>query len=481
MKSRSFPLTRVFVALVAAFALQLHADKAEINLDTKPISPATKQKTSFAPILKTVTPSVVNVFTTKTVKMERHPMMDDPFFRRFFGVPQQPREAPERHQSSLGSGVILSADGYILTNNHVIAESDEIKVALANSDEEYIAKLIGTDPKTDIAVLKIDAKDLPAIIVGDSETLEVGDLVFAIGNPFGVGQTVTSGMVSAVGRGNLGITDYENFIQTDASINPGNSGGALIDAEGRLVGINTAILSRTGGNNGIGFAVPINMARSVMERLLEHGRVVRGFLGVVIQPVTKDLADRFDLKDNEGALISEVMDDSAAEEGGIKAGDVVIKFDGREVEDVRKLRLMVEATPPNKKVEVVVVRNGKRKAIDIKLKELPGDGELASMGSDSYIQSKFTKGLDLQSVDREMRRALDLPRDLEGALVASVDPESPAAEAGLRKGDIILEIEHQSVDNAADAYRKLADIKGDSALLYIMSNGRKRYVAMTSK
>src|SRR5882724_1863047 len=311
----------------AATLPRLNVQNSALNRD-KP------QPASFAPIVKKVSPSVVNIYTTKTVRENpaMSPLLDDPFFRQYFGVPLE--NAPrERREQALGSGVIISEDGYILTNNHVVDGADEIKAALADDKTVYDAKVIATDPQTDIAVIKVDAKKLPAIAITDSDLLEVGDTVLAIGNPFGVGQTVTTGIVSAKGRGGMGIVDYEDFIQTDASINPGNSGGALVDIEGRLVGINQSIISRSGGNQGIGFAVPINLARYVMERLITDGKVSRGYLGVIIQPLTPELAKEFKLPENTGALVGEVAPKSPAAEAGLKEGDVIIDFNGKKVTD----------------------------------------------------------------------------------------------------------------------------------------------------
>ncbi|HEY6169556.1 MAG TPA: trypsin-like peptidase domain-containing protein, partial [Verrucomicrobiae bacterium] len=306
--SKASPL----IALLLAFSVvdgKLFALPApRLHLDEKPLATAVKSSTSYAPVIKKAAPSVVNIYTTKTIRETRRmsPLFDDPFFRRFFGQEFDDRSSsrPRTHEEqSLGSGVIISEDGYLLTANHVVEGADEVKVALANDHTTFTAKVIGTDPQTDVAVIKVEATKLPAITIGDSDRLEVGDTVLALGNPFGVGQTVTMGIVSATGRGGFGIVDYEDFIQTDASINPGNSGGALIDAEGRLVGINTAILSRSGGNQGVGFAVPINLARSVMNRLVTDGKITRGFLGVNIQNVSAELAKEFKLGDQGGALV----------------------------------------------------------------------------------------------------------------------------------------------------------------------------------
>ncbi|HEY9173833.1 MAG TPA: Do family serine endopeptidase, partial [Verrucomicrobiae bacterium] len=374
----SLSLTAVlWLAAAPAWA----AATPKLKTDNSPLPADARPALTFKPIVKKVTPSVVNIYSAKTVRQTPAfaPFFDDPFFRQFFGVPFEnvPRE---RREQSLGSGVIATEDGYILTNNHVVDGADEIKVALADDKSVYDAKVIGTDPQTDIAVLKIEGKNLPAITITDSDQLEVGDIVLAIGNPFGVGQTVTMGIVSAKGRGGMGIVDYEDFIQTDASINPGNSGGALVDAAGRLVGINQSIISRSGGNQGIGFSVPINLARYVMERLIADGKVTRGYLGVMIQPVTPDLAKEFKLPDNTGALIGDVTKDSPAEDAGLKEGDVIIEFNGKKVTDSRHLRLLVSQTAPGTKADVKLLRDGKEKNLTVKLGELPEGGLARSDG-----------------------------------------------------------------------------------------------------
>src|SRR6266850_7211406 len=351
------------------------ATLARLNVQNSALNRDKPQPASFAPVVKKVSPSVVNIYTAKTVR--ENPAMsslsDDPFFRQFFGVPFEnvPRE---RREQALGSGVIISEDGYILTNNHVVDGADEVKVALADDKTVYDAKVIGTDPQTDIAVIKVDARKLPAIAITDSDLVEVGDTVLAIGNPFGVGQTVTTGIVSAKGRGGMGIVDYENFIQTDASINPGNSGGALVDVEGRLVGINTAILSGSGGNQGIGFAVPINLARYVMERIMTDGKVSRGYLGVMIQPLTPELAKEFKLPENTGALVGEVTPKSPAADAGLKEGDAIIEFNGKKVTDSRHLRLMAAQMSPGTRVTLKAIRDGREQTFTLKLGELPSEG-----------------------------------------------------------------------------------------------------------
>jgi len=347
----------------------------DLKLDPAPLQANEHPAFTFAPVIKRVSPSVVNIYTAKTTRAERgtSPLMEEWILREFSGrgggrwemVPQ------DRREQSLGSGVIMSEDGYVLTNNHVVNGADEVKVALADNATIYDARIVGTDPQTDIAVLKVEAHGLPAITVTDSDPLEVGDAVLAIGNPFGVGQTVTMGIVSAKGRAGMGIVDYEDFIQTDASINPGNSGGALVDAAGRLVGINTAILSGTGGNQGIGFAIPANLARSVMDQLVKDGKVSRGYLGVSIAPVTPVAAKGQQLANQNGALIAEVAAHTPAAKAGLEAGDVVVQLDGKPVTDSRHLRLMVSQHAPGTTIALTIMRDGKERTIEVELREMP--------------------------------------------------------------------------------------------------------------
>jgi len=350
----------------------------ETNIDDTPLPRDSHPTTSYAPIIKKVSPSVVNIYTSKTLRLD--PALRQ-YLRERYGFDRVPSE---RRQQSLGSGIIVSQDGYILTNNHVVEGADEVKVALPDEKTVYDATVVGTDPQTDIAVVKVAAENLPSITFADSGKIEVGDVTLAIGDPFGVGQTVTMGIVSAKDRGGIGITNYEDFIQTDASINPGNSGGALVDAEGRLVGINTAILSRTGGNQGIGFAVPVNLARYVMERIVVDGKVTRGYLGVKIQPITSDIAKQSKLSQPVGALIAEVTPGSPGEQAGLKPGDIVTELDGKKVTDSRQLQLMIAEKPPGSRVSMKIVRDGKEQTLTVQLGELPT--QMASQLSESNDQ-----------------------------------------------------------------------------------------------
>jgi serine protease Do len=446
-----------------------------------------KYITSFAPVVKRVAPSVVKVYITTKAKMvtgPESPFTDD-FFRRFFGDQfnsgGQERNFHVPRQHGLGSGVIVTKDGYILTNNHVVDEAENIRVAL-NDGREFTAKVIGHDPKTDIAVVKIDAHDLPYMTLADSDKIEVGDLALAIGNPFGVGQTVTMGMVSAKGRGNVGVgTDYEDFIQTDAAINPGNSGGALVDAEGRLIGINTAILSRSGGSQGIGFAVPINMARSVMESLVTEGRVVRGYLGVLIQDINPDLAKEFNLSQDHGALVSDVTPKSPAEKAGLKSGDVILDFNGKPVTDSRHLKLQVAETTPNTTVPVKVLRDGKEKTIELTVKELPGSEKLAKADKEEDTSSDTLNGVTVSDIDATAKRQLDLPNNVKGAVITNVDQDSAAYEAGLRPGDVIEEINRKPVQSADDAVKLTENVKSKKTLLKVWSKGGSRYLVVNEE
>jgi serine protease Do len=393
-------------------------------------------------------------------------------------------------EQSLGSGVIVSVDGYILSNNHVVEGADEVKVSLGEGRADLIAKVVGTDPPTDISVLKVDAKDLSPITITDSSNLEVGDTVMAVGNPFGVGQTVTAGIVSAVGRGGFGIVDYEDFIQTDASINPGNSGGPLVDVEGRLVGVNTAIISGTGGNMGIGFAVPANMVRSVMDRIIKDGRVIRGFLGVQIQPLDPELAQEFHLPSQSGALVGDVRPRTPAERAGIEAGDVITEFDGKKVNDSRHLRLMVSQTAPGTKTKLKLLRPDKNNKIvempiTVTLSELPAEALAMGRGGRNNrdvtpAQTEVLDGLGVTDIDNKARTQFKIPEEIHGALVTEVSPDSAAFEAGLRPGDVIQEVNRQRVRDADTAIEASKKLKGNKVLLRVWSRGGSRYVVVES-
>jgi serine protease Do len=456
----------------------------KIELDETPVPRAAGTHTSFAPVVKKVAPAVVKIVTTSKVANISMPEgfgFNDPFWRRFFGdqsgrqMPNRQFNAPRQH--GLGSGVVVTKDGYILTNNHVVDNAEEVKVSL-HDGREFTAKVIGRDPKSDIAVVKIDAKDLPVVSMADSDKVQVGDIVLAIGNPFGVGQTVTTGIVSATGRGNLGIEDYEDFIQTDAAINPGNSGGALVDVEGRLIGINTAIFSRTGGNQGIGFAIPSGLARNVMDSLISYGSVARGYLGVMIQDVTPALAKEFKLKDASGALVGEVVPKGPAGKAGLKDGDVVLEYNGKKVVDSRRLRLAVGETKPGTTVPIKILRDGASKTLEVTVQQLPGTEQLAKNDAPNGSDNGTLNGVGVADLDQQTRQELKVPENVKGVVITEVQPDSPAAEVGLKQGDVIQEINRHPVKTAEEAVKLTENTKDKVTLLRIWSNGGSHYVVV---
>jgi serine protease Do len=373
--------------------------------------------------------------------------------------------------------VIVTPDGTIITNNHVIDGASDIKVFLSDN-REFQAKLVGADPKTDVAVLRIDATGLPTLPLGDSTKLQVGDLVLAIGDPFGIGRTATMGIVSATGRGNLGIENYEDFIQTDASINPGNSGGALIDLHGDLIGINTAILSGgSGGNQGIGFAIPIAMARNVMDQIVHHGKVVRGYLGVHIQPVSPEIAKQFGLGQPHGVLIGDVSPDTPGARAGLKRGDVVLEVNGQAVDQANQLQLQISQMAPGTPVKLQIWRDGKAQDLTVTLGELPEKAEKTSEGENS---GGALEGVDVQNLTPEIAQQLNLSAGTRGVVVTSVDPASPAAASGLERGVVIQEVNHKPVSNIAQFRQALEASGNQPVLLLINQDGVTRYLVIES-
>jgi serine protease Do len=443
-------------------------------------------KVTMAPAAKAAMSSVVKISMSKVVKEPTAyegdgEGLNDPLFQQFFGNGGGNRRfqtpTPRSHrEGGLGSGVIITPDGYILTNNHVVDGATQLTVTLPDR-REFKATLIGTDAKTDIALVKIDATGLPAITVGNSGKLQVGDAVLAIGNPYGVGQTVTMGIVSATRRTGLGIEDYEDFIQTDAPINPGNSGGALVNDRGELVGINTAILAEgSGGNQGIGFAVPINLARTVMDEIAAHGHVTRSYLGVTIQEVTPAIAKAIGLNGPEGALVSSVSPDSPGAKAGLQAGDVILSMNGDSIAESNQLRMQVSMMRPNQSVKLKVFRNGDTREVTVQLAEMPGQ-RVEKAGLDKEHSSDALQGVSVQDLDAQTARQLGLPASSKGAVVTNVDPSSPAASAGLREGDVIEQANRQPVANSGDLAQALKKSNGESLLL-VNRGGSKVFLAV---
>ena len=428
--------------------------------------PVTITNETFSKLARKLKPSVVNISTTMVVKQSQYfggrpsPFGEqDPFqefWEKFFGG-EMPREFETK---SLGSGVIINQEGYIVTNNHVIEGAKEILVTLAN-EKDYQAEVIGRDKKTDLALIKIDSKeDLPVAPLGDSDRLQVGEWVIAIGNPFGLAETVTVGIVSAKGRV-IGAGPYDDFIQTDASINPGNSGGPLFNFWGEVVGINTAIIA-TG--QGIGFAIPINMAKEIVAQLKEEGRVIRGWLGVVIQRVTSQLAKSFDLKDERGALVSQVFKDSPAERAGIKQGDIILEFDEKEIKDFGDLSRIAASTRPGKKIKVKVFRAGKTLTLEATVDEMKEKTEVAKAPSEEPL------GITVQDITPEIARSLGL-EEVSGVLVKQITPGSAAAEAGIRKGDVIQEVNRKPIKNVYSFGRAIEETKSQQTILFLIRRG----------
>jgi len=434
-------------------------------------------RVTMAPAAKKAMPAVVKISVSKVVKSTGMQlpdgMEDNPMFRQFFGngmrLPKPHREA------GLGSGVIVSTDGYILTNNHVVDDATDVRVTLADR-REFKGRVIGKDAKIDLAVVKIEANNLPVITVGNNAKLEVGDCVLAIGNPFGVGQTVTMGIISATGRAGMGIEEYEDFIQTDAAINPGNSGGALVNDRGELVGINTAILSGGGGNQGIGFAVPVNLARQVMDQIVTHGHVVRSYLGVSVQPVTPAIAKAMRLNGPDGALVSQVTPDSPAQRAGLQSGDVILEINGQPVNESNQLRMTVSMMSPGQDAKLKVLRDGQTRQFTVKVEEMPGE-KVTRASAEPGQTEKALQGVEVEDLDARSARQLGLPATTKGVVVTNVDPSSQAAASGLHEGDVIQEVNRKPVVSAQDFAQALRKSDGESLLL-VNRQGNKIFLAV---
>ena len=459
------------------------ASKVPLKIDKDPASVSLADfKNGYAPVIDPALPAVVNISSTKMIKQQNNVprfMFDDPIFRQFFGrdqFDQQPAKPETEREYSLGSGVIVNPDGYILTNNHVVAGASDIEV-FTQDRKKFRAKLIGTDPQSDVAVVKIDAKQLPFLTLGDSARLKVGDVVFAIGDPFGVGETATMGIVSATGR-TLGgaIEHYENFIQTDASINPGNSGGALLDLHGDLIGINTAIISGGGGGNqGVGFAIPIDMARNVMEQIVDHGKVVRGHLGISIQNVDADMAKAFGLSQGGGALVADVTPGSPAAKAGIERGDIILELNGQPVSAPDDLSLHISQIAPRTTVHLKISRNGQTRDVSVTLDELSEKIEASATGE---AGSSALKGVQVQNLTPAIASDLGISARTTGVVITSVDPSSPAAAADLESGDLIQEVNHKPVRNVAEYDRAIGEIHEQQVLLLVKRGATTRFVVV---
>ena len=439
-------------------------------------------RNSFAPVVKKVLPSVVTITSSRVMKTSFQGGDDGipPMFRQFFGGDEgngggQFRMPRQQREEGLGSGVIVSPNGYILTNNHVVDHATTVTVIM-HDKHEYKARVVGTDPKTDIAVLKVDAGSLDPITIGDSDKVQVGDYVLAVGNPFGVGKTVTMGIVSATGRANLGIEDYEDFIQTDASINPGNSGGALVNDRGELIGINTAILANgSEGNQGIGFAVPVSVARNVMDQIIDNGKVTRAYLGVMAQEVTPSIAQAFHEPEVRGALIGDVTPDSPAQKAGLEKGDIILDINGKPVNNSAELRMHVSLMAPGTKVNVKVFREGAEKTLPLTLAEMPTEtarNEQPENSSEDGLQ-----GITVENVTAQTARQLRLPATATGVVVTNVDPAGKAADSGLKRGDVIQEVNHKPVRNTSDFESAMRNAK-DATLLLVNRQGSTMYLAV---
>jgi len=451
---------------------------------------STAPSNGFTEVAKAVTPAVVNITTVTVEKVSDSRGVPDELRERmeeFFGGPggpsgprgfrgpQGPGEPREHRSGGQGSGVIVSPDGYILTNNHVIDGARTVTITLPDK-REFTGKIVGADPKTDLAVVKIDGQNLPTVSWGDATKLQVGEYVLAVGNPFGLNSTVTLGIVSALGRGRMGITQYEDFIQTDAAINPGNSGGALVNTKGELVGINTAIFSQTGGYQGVGFAVPTSMSKPIYESLVKNGKVVRGFLGVSIQDLNQDLAKSFGIKDEKGALVSDVKDESPAGQAGLKQGDIITTYQGSPVEDAVTLQRQVTKTAVGTKVIIRVIREGHEKDLTVTIGEQPETTKIAKAetGETDYAFA----GVAVQDLDRDTAKELGVKGKAQGVVVTAVEPDSGAEKAGVMRGDVIREINRQPVKSVKDFEKVSSGLKkGENVLILIDRRGNALFLS----
>ncbi len=460
---------------------------------TQPLAPTAPivvdgVRASYNDVVEKTSAAVVRIDAERKAKptlQQQHPFFDDPQFREFFrGMPQQQQPQRPPTERGLGSGVIVSADGTVLTNHHVVEGAEKITVEM-NDNRTFEAKVVGSDPPSDLAVLKIEGQNLPFLNLGNSDNVRVGDIVLAIGNPLGIGQTVTAGIISAKGR-RTGLSNgsFEDFLQTDAPINRGNSGGALVNLSSELIGINSQILSPSGGNIGIGFSIPSNMAKSVMEQLLKDGKVHRGMLGVDIQSITPDMAKSLDLKENKGVIVTNVRAGSAAEKAGVKRRDIIVAINGESIEDGNVLRNKVAATQPGSQVKLRILRDGNEQELDASLDEFtaegvkPDDANQENQREEEKSDQNGKLGLSLQPLTSETARRLELPSDTQGVVVTELDPNGTSAAAGISEGDVILEINRQSVKSLEDVQAALAKSGDRPVLLLISSKGRTTYLTI---
>jgi serine protease Do len=481
---RAFLGVALLVLAVSATAGMFLARHATADTQDRAIATAAETGKAFSAVTKEVTPAVVfikaikqHITTSNMTDLNGlQGQIPDELLQRFFGnrMPEFPAPRQEQPMVGEGSGFLISKDGYILTNNHVVGGADKLEVTLSDG-RKLEAKLIGTDERTDVAIIKIDGQNLPMLPMGDSDAMDVGEWVLAIGSPFGLTGTVTSGIVSAKGRDGMGITDYENFIQTDAAINPGNSGGPLVNLQGQAVGINTAIVSRSGGYNGIGFAIPMNMAKQICEQLMEHGTVTRGYLGVMIQALTPELAKSFGLGDVTGVLIGDVSSDGPAAGAGLQRGDVIVSFNGEPVKDITSFRNRVAMIKPDTNVNLEVLREGQHQSFSLHVGKLPDSASMAGKGKES-IESSW--GLSVQTLNQQLAEQLGVEVS-SGVVVTGVDPASVAATAGVRPGMVVTEVNRKPVTNAKDFDEAIKAGKDSNTLLLLVKvGGHTQYLVL---